>query len=435
MELVTTFEAVLQSLSPIMTAPSFQTWLTLVTGWVFARRRTITQMIVAAGAVKDKHFSSYHRFFSQAAWSRDDLGLAVFGLLQLWLGAVIFLGVDDTLARKRGLKMFGAGMHIDPLLSSRGYKVTNWSHCWVVLSVLIEFPFWRGHYFSLPILFRLYLNKKKAKKLRKAYRSKPQLTLEMLKLLCKTHENLQFHLVGDSAYGGQSILGVLPDNCELTSRAVLDARLYEAPPAPEPGRRGRRRRRGRKLPTPKQMLSKRCRHIELSMYGRTESARVADAEARMFAVPERPLRIVAVEALVGGRGMEAFYSTVVDATAEEVLTWYSMRWSVEVTFRDSKQHLGFEQPQGWSEEAVQRTAPMAMLLYSVIVHWYTLHGRHHESLSVLPWYTRKSQASFADMLATLKRVSLRQRISALGLSGRGSRKTQELLESLVNLAA
>lgn len=435
MELVTSFELILQPLAQVMTAPSFRTWLTLVTGWVFARRRTITQMIVAAGAVDGKHFSSFHRFFSHAAWSRDDLGLAVFALLQPWLGATVFLGVDDTLARKRGLKMFGAGMHLDPLLSSRGYKVTNWGHCWVVLSVVVEFPFWPERYFSLPILFRLYLNKKKAKKLRKAYRTKPELTLEMLKLLCRHHENQHFHLIGDSAYGSQSILSVLPAHCDLTSRAVLDARLYDAPPKPQAGRRGRPRRRGNKLPTPGQMLSERCRRIELSIYGRSESARVADAEARMFAVPERTLRIVAVEALVGGRGREAFYSTVVDATVEQLLIWYSMRWSVEVTFHDSKQHLGFEDPQGWKEDAVQRTAPMAMLLYTVIVHWYALKGRCHERLSILPWYTYKSQASFADMLATLKRVSLRQRISAIGLAGPGFRKTQKLLENLVNLAA
>lgn len=435
MVLVTSFEAVLQSLAPVMTAPSFQTWLTLMTGWVFARRRTVTQMIVAADAVERKHFSSFHRFFSQAAWSRDDLGLAVFALLRPWLGEVTHLSVDDTLARKRGLKMFGTGMHIDPLLSSRGYKVTNWGHCWVVLCVIVEFPFWPGRYFSLPILFRLYLNKKKAKKARKAYRTKPELTVEMLKLLCERHENRQFHLIGDSAYGGQSVLAVLPENCDLTSRAVLDARLYEPPPTPQPGRRGRPRRRGDKLPTPKEMLACRCRRLELSIYGRTESARVADAEARMYAVPERPLRIVATEALAGGRGMEAFFSTVVEATAEDVLIWYSMRWSVEVAFHDSKQHLGMEEPQGWSEQAVQRTAPMAMLLYTLIIHWYALEGRHHERLSAQPWYTRKSQASFADILATLKRLSLRQRISAIGLSGRGSRKTRELLERLVNQAA
>jgi hypothetical protein len=38
---------------------------------------------------------------------------------------VIFFGVDDTPAGKRGLKTFGAGMHHDPLLSSRGHTVTN----------------------------------------------------------------------------------------------------------------------------------------------------------------------------------------------------------------------------------------------------------------------------------------------------------------------
>ena len=150
---------------------------------------------------------------------------------------------------------------------------------------------------------------------------------------------------------------------------------------------------------------------------------MADDKAQMFAVLERALRIVAVEALTGGRGMAAFYSTVIDTTTKQILTWYSMRWSVEVTFHNSKQHLGFEEPQGWSEEAIQQTAPTAMLLYTVIVHWSAWEGRHHESLSSLPWYTLKSHASFADMVTTLKRLSLRQRISAFGLSGQGSRKT------------
>src|SRR5687768_1041848 len=61
---------------------NFQTWLTLATGWLFARRRTVTRLIVAAGAVEEKHFSSFHRFFSRAAWSRDGLGLAIFALLR-----------------------------------------------------------------------------------------------------------------------------------------------------------------------------------------------------------------------------------------------------------------------------------------------------------------------------------------------------------------
>ena len=89
------------------------------------------------------------------------------------------------------------------------------------------------------------------------------------------------------------------------------------------------------------------------------------------------------------------------ATAEEVLTWYAMRWSVEVTFHDSKQHLGFEQPQGWTRRAVERTAPVAMLLYSL--DRVVVRAEGHRSYHPLdcPWYRSKTEPSFADMLATL----------------------------------
>jgi hypothetical protein len=150
------------------------------------------------------------------------------------------------------------------------------------------------------------------------------------------------------------------------------------------------------------MLSPRCRQVELSIYGRTESGRLAEAVARTFAVPQTPLKIIAVEVLAGGRVREAFYWTCVDATAEEVLRRCSMRWSVEVTLQGSKPHWGFEEPQGWSRQAVKRTAPMAMLLYTWIVHWYAQEDRQHESLRIFPWYPAKSQASFAEMLASLR---------------------------------
>jgi hypothetical protein len=116
MELVPGFVVLVQGLSATMTAPTFDSF---VTGWVFAGRRTVTRMIVAAGSTAEKHYSSYHRLFSAARWSLDAVGVAVFALVEPWLGDQVLLGLDDTLCRKRGLKMFGVGMHHDPLLSSR----------------------------------------------------------------------------------------------------------------------------------------------------------------------------------------------------------------------------------------------------------------------------------------------------------------------------
>jgi hypothetical protein len=434
MEFVPGFTMLLQGLAPTMTTPTFESFVTILTGWVFARRRTVTRMILAAGDSASKHYSSYHRLFSTARWSLDAVGLAVFRLIEPLCGEFVLVAIDDTLARKRGLKMFGTGMHHDPLLSSRSKKIMNWGHSWVVVGVIIELPFRPGHHVCLPILFRLYLNKKKAAKHRLKYRKRTELALDMLGLLCKHRPNKRFHAIADSAYGGKSILAHLPENCDLTSRLVKDARLYEAPAAPKHGQKGRPRVRGKKLPTPKQMLAGRCRHATLEIYGRSETARLADACARVFAVPNRPLRVVAVEALKGGRGQEAFYSTCHEATAEQVIGWYAMRWSIEVTFHDSKQSLGFEQPQGWSRQAVERTAPTAMLLYSLVVLWFVKEGHRAYKPLNCPWYTSKTHPSFADMLTTLRRDCVRQKILSLGLAGPGSQKIKRLLENIVALA-
>jgi len=68
MELVPGFVQLLQPLASTRTAPTFDSWVTLLTGWVFASRRTVTQMILTAGTSADKHYSSYHRLFSMARW-------------------------------------------------------------------------------------------------------------------------------------------------------------------------------------------------------------------------------------------------------------------------------------------------------------------------------------------------------------------------------
>jgi len=435
MELVPGFVQLLQPLASTMTAPTFDSLVTVLTGWVFASRRTVTRMILAAGDSADKHYSSYHRVFSAACWSLDSVGLVVFDLLQPFCGKVVMLALDDTLARKRGLKMFGCGMHYDPLLSSRGKKIANWGHRWVVLGVIVELPFRKGHYFCLPILFRLYLNTKKAKQHRRVYRKRTELAVTMLDVLCKYRENQSFHVVADSAYGGKSVLCHLPENCDLTSRLVKDARLYDAPPERKARAKGRPRVRGTKLSTPQEMLADRCRRVSLDIYGRCEEARITDCEARMFAAPNRPLRVVVMEALKGGRGQEAFYSTFHDASAKQVIAWYAQRWSIEVTFHDSKQHLGFEQPQGWSRKAAERTAPLAMLLYSLIVLWFAKQGHRLYKPLDCPWYKAKTEPSFADMLTTLRRQSVRQKVFSLALRGPGSRKIKQLLENIVAMAA
>jgi hypothetical protein len=116
------------------------------------------------------------------------------------------------------------------------------------------------------------------------------------------------------------------------------------------------------------------------------------------------------------------------------MTWYAMRWSVEVTFRDCKQHLGFEQPQGWTRDTVERTAPLAMLLHTLVVLWFTKEGHRLWRPTNRPWYSAKVDPSFLDMLVTLRQASVRQHVLAMAPSGHGSKKLIKLLEHAVAMA-
>ena len=71
MNLVSSFEVLLQQLAFVMTIPTFTSFVTLLTGWVFSSRRNITGMICAAGAVRTKHHSAYHRVFAAARWKPE----------------------------------------------------------------------------------------------------------------------------------------------------------------------------------------------------------------------------------------------------------------------------------------------------------------------------------------------------------------------------
>ena len=96
--------------------------------------------------VGDGHWSRFHRFFSHAAWDIDTFSMRLAKLVVTILapGATFFWAVDDTLCRKRGLTLYGAGMHYDPLISSRAKSLVSWGHDWVVLTLIVAFPLGHG---------------------------------------------------------------------------------------------------------------------------------------------------------------------------------------------------------------------------------------------------------------------------------------------------
>jgi len=214
------------------------------------------------------------------------------------------------------------------------------------------------------------------------------------------------HLLGDSAFTAPDLLRQMPAWIQVSGRVVAKVRLH-APVLPRiPGQNGRPRVRGERLPTPRQLLQQTgLRRLRLKLFsGRTYHVRVATQVCRFFKAPERDVLVIAVEHLRDGRGTEVFYTTDLSADVETVLRRYSWRWSIEVTFHDTKQHLGIAEPQNRTRPAAQRTAPMALLLYSLIIWWHE-QVREQPAAALRSWQG-KSHPSFADMLSALRVESL-----------------------------
>ena len=137
------------------------------------------------------------------------------------------------------------------------------------------------------------------------------------------------------------------------------------------------------------------------------------------ALRERPLRILRCLRTVvrdpgGHRRDQAFFCTDLEAGAAWILETYARRWTIEVAFHDAKQSLGFEDPQQQVGRAVQRTAPVAALVYDLVLLWYAQQVRAGRAGGwlVRPWYRSKTAPSFLDMLAAIRHASLPLAISA-----------------------
>ena len=427
-------------------APCFQTrsvavfeWL--VVGWILCQgRRTVTEVALASGAVGQRHISGFHRFFSRASWTLDALGRVVFMLALKWVPSdqpLVVLG-DDTLARKGGKSIALASMHHDPLLSSARKPFASFGHVWVVLALWVPLPFGRGRGFALPVLFRLYVGAKRGgerertgrrqgragprlKAARKAHAqhrqaTKLELLREMVLLLAQWAGERTVYLAVDSAYAGRTILEDRPANVHVLSRLRLDAALYAPPPPRRPGQQGRPRRRGDRLPALPQQIARRRRWTDLPLvlYGRAVTPRIVTLEAVWYgALRSQLVRIVVVRDPSRRRRDAAFFCTDLDRDAAFILLTYSRRWTLEVTFFDSKQHLGFGQAQNQTPKAVARTAPFAGLVYSLVLLWAAAHLQQGGTLSwiVRPWYRSKTAAAFPDLLLALRQELWRTRFS------------------------
>jgi len=225
------------------------------------------------------------------------------------------------------------------------------------------------------------------------------------------------HVVGDSEYAGKSLSRHLRDNVHLTSRMLMNAALYDLPAKRRKGQRGAPRKKGQRPDSPAELA--RSRKVwwtkrTVNLYGTPVRVWYKTCVALWYnSAGTQPLRVVVVRDPSGQRRDDCFFTTDPGLSPKAILELFAMRWPLEVTFYNAKQCLGFEDPQTRTPVAVQRTAPLALYLYTFAILWFAEHGSFDLAAyrKTHPWYRQKQTPSFPDIFTCLRVASLNQSIS------------------------
>jgi hypothetical protein len=217
-------------------------------------------------------------------------------------------------------------------------------------------------------------------------------------------------LIGDGSYSCVALgWEGLSAQATLITRRRLDARLF-APPAPVPaGQRGRKPQKGAalaKLATRLDEALTQGRAVTVQWYGQAQTLRLLSDTClwQTPGYPPLPIRWVLVVDPTGEIDTQALFTSDLTMTPARVVEWFVWRWSLEVTFEETRRHLGVETQRQWSALAIARTTPLLLALFSLVclmVHRWR--DRWPLLARSTAWYL-KPHATFSDGLARVRRT-------------------------------
>jgi hypothetical protein len=369
--------------------------------------RTVTAILRAMGLAAEAHFTNYHRVLNRAVWyplqgSRLLLGLLVAAFVPS--DGPLILGGDDTIERRQGKRIKAKGCYRDPIRSTKKYTVRCFGLKWVSLMLLVPVP-WSERVWALPFLTALCPSAEVCRKEGRRHKTSHDWLRQMVKQVRRWWPHRQMVLIVDGAFASVG-LGWACVGCEtvLVSRLRWDARLYH-PPGPQPkGKRGPKPQKGQRQRRLKEWAARGdtpWQEEEIGWYGgQKKRLWLFSRTALWYRAGQSPLpiRFVLVRDPEGKLRDEVFFCTDLQAASVQILEWVIMRWGVEVTFEEARAHLGMETQRQWSDQAILRTTPCLLGLFSIVT-WLTHHLQQHNQIPVqtTAWY-RKIQPTFSDCL-------------------------------------
>ncbi len=404
---------VVRHFEPVLSERVWEWAKVLLIGAILAPgERTVAAILRVMGCAGEKHFQTYHRVLNRAKWSCRELSrLLLVLLVRLFVpeNDPVIMGIDETIERRRGRKMAARGVYRDPVRSSKEFFVKTNGLRWISLMLLTRVP-WALRVWALPFLTVLAPSERSHEERQKKHKTITDWAWQMILQVSRWMPGRRLVVVADGTYAVLDFLlkvSHLP-SVSIITRLRLDACVYEPAPPREAHKKGRTALKGKRQPKLAERLhdpNTVWQKHTLSWYGgTTREMEMATGTALWYQSPIPPvvIRWVLIRDPQDQYEPMALLCTDQQAEAVQIVEWFVLRWTVEVTFHEVRAHLGVETQRQWSDLAILRTTPALLGLFSLVtIFAHQLLGEHPFPVRQAAWYS-KALPTFSDTLAFVR---------------------------------
>lgn len=375
-------------------------------------KRTVTSCLRVMGLAQEKAFQNYHRLLNRARWSALAAARILLGLLVAVFAPTgeLICGLDDTIERRYGQKIKAKGIYRDPVRSSHSHFVKASGLRWLCCMLLVGVS-WAGVVWGLPFLSVLCPSERYYAECGRPHQKLTARAAQVIKLVARWLPDRVLIFVADSSFATFELLALVSSlpNCSLVTRLRLDAQLWAPAPRRKPGQKGRPRLKGERRPSPQQVLNDsktRWTKIEIDhWYGGGKREVEVHSETAIWYKSGQPpvlIRWLLVRDPLGEFEAQALMTTNLEHTPTQMLRWFVRRWRMEVTFEETRAHLGMETQRQWNSLAIGRSTPILLGLFSLVTLLAdSLIKGQSQMVRTAAWYA-KALPTFADAIAMVR---------------------------------
>jgi hypothetical protein len=404
----------------ILTTPSWPTFTYLACGWTLARdRRTITTYLWLTGATTAKHFSRFSVFLGCPRYDRRwQLWAAVIRRVAQVVpdGEVIRVIFDDSTKKKAGRQIEGVGRYRNGAGSARQEDRTLQGLNFVLGIMPIPLKWWPGHRRSIPIGFERSLKPEHAQELSVPYRSRSQWARDLLNCVAEPLPKRHIRRVADDGYSTRDYGRDLPESTPAVGRFPIRSKLYEWPSKLTQKRRGAPRNKGDLIGSPNTLAKT---ETGWSPHPSEASPEVHAWCGLWHAVwPGRLLQVVVVRrhATRGTKKpgqrkppppVEAFFTTELTLSTEDILSEYRDRWAVEIDIRDTNAFDGLGPARCRTRQRIIGAHTCRLVMAAARTWWFLDQVERGAGVNLgryRPWYRQTWAPSQLDVVWACREV-------------------------------